>query len=217
MDGDSSGYESPERLVEEIRTLGRSKSEADLAKIADLLDEYEGDLIPVTVCLDKSSDAEFYWAPQRSPVELRARPFSEADGQHNESLSNLGLIKVTTSNDGNPLASGGTLHLIQLGYLLQKQSPASDENLDASPKLKELGYLVTWDRVLDRFLVVFTGTGRGQIDPMTDFRNSDAPAGLKAIMGLDCFHHRNQGWDIRFPQYSLELDSSPGLILDVHS
>ncbi|KAL4873079.1 hypothetical protein BDV12DRAFT_182701 [Aspergillus spectabilis] len=217
MDGDSFGYESPERLVEGIRTLGSSKSEADLSKVADLLDEYEGDLIPVTVYLDQPFDAEFYWAPQRSPVELRARSSStKVDGQHNELLSNLGLVRVTTSNNGDPLASGGTLHLIQLGYLLQKQPSASGEGLDASPELKELGYLVTWDRILDRFLVVFTGTGRDRIEPTTDFHNFDAPHSLKAIMGLDCLQHRKKGWDVRFPQYSLELDPSPNLVLDAH-
>ncbi|KAL4886938.1 hypothetical protein BJY04DRAFT_176865 [Aspergillus karnatakaensis] len=215
MDGASTGYEGPERLVEEVRTHGCSKLSADISKIVNLLDEYEGELIPVSV--DVSLDTEFYWAPQRSPVKLRARSSSPAktDVKRNEVLADLGLVKVTTSRDEGLVASECSLHLIQLGYLLQKESRALGSDTKELAGLKELGYMVTWDRVHGRFLLVYAGTVRGPVDPTIRLDRSFVPPGLRAIMRVKCLQHQIVGPHVRVPFYSLELDPSPNVMYDM--
>ncbi|KAL5339481.1 hypothetical protein BJX70DRAFT_153987 [Aspergillus crustosus] len=212
IDGDSSGFQNPQKLIEGIRTLGLSKSLADLSKIGDLLDDYDGDLIPITLDSRLPTTGKIYWAPHREHVKFYARSPSELDSQREETLTNLGLVKLNASRDGQYLPSQGSLHLLQLGSLVTLQR---EDQAGGKSKLKELGYLVTWDRVSEVFLVIYCGVDRKPVSPTTAIQSSKAPSGLRAIMGMGSFHHHKQRWDIRFPEYTLELDPSPDLILDV--
>ncbi|KAL4785281.1 hypothetical protein BJX76DRAFT_347184 [Aspergillus varians] len=219
MDGDSPGYESPERLIAEIQALGCSKSPADLSKLADVLDEYEGNLIPISIPSWSDPDTEFYWTVQRSPVELcsNTSPLGFDDPQ-NVSLSDLGLVKVIPSTDEGPFALAHTLHLIQLGYLLPKQSSHSRESSDDPSQLEELGYLVTWDRISGRFLIVFAGAGRGPVNPTAEFHILAAPSGYDAIVEINPLNNmRSLGPNIRIPKYRLEQDPALDLIFGMHT
>ncbi|KAL4983654.1 hypothetical protein BDW68DRAFT_181379 [Aspergillus falconensis] len=217
MDGNSPGYESPERLVAEIRAHGCSKSSADLCKIADLLDDYEGSLIPISIESWPTSDAKLYWAPQRSPLEL-GKAVSGSDGSQNVSFSELGLARVISSEEESPYALIQTLHLIQLGYLLAEQPMPSDEGSDVSPQLEETGHLVAWDRAHGRMLVVFAGTGRGPVDAAVVFGDLSEPSACGAIARIDPL---NNAWavgpNIRIFRYRLEQDPSPDLFLDTQT
>ncbi|KAL4978677.1 hypothetical protein BDW66DRAFT_129333 [Aspergillus desertorum] len=217
MDGDSPGYESPERLVAEIRAHGCSKSSADLCKIVHLLDDYEGSLIPISIESWPKSNTKLYWAPQRSPLTL-GKAVSGSDGFQNISLSEIGLAKVIASKDENPYALVQTLHLIQLGYLLEEQPRSSDEGSEASPQLKETGHLVAWDRAHGRMLVVFAGTGRGTVDAAVEFGDLVEPSACGAIARVDPL---NNAWavgpSIRILRYRLEQDPSPDIFLDMQT
>ncbi|KAL6229990.1 hypothetical protein BDW75DRAFT_245250 [Aspergillus navahoensis] len=217
MDGDSPGYESPERLVAEIRAHGCTKSSIDLYRIANLLDEYEGSLIPISIESWPTSDAKLYWAPQRSPLEL-GKAVSGFDGSQNASLSELGLARVIASEEESPYALVQTLHLIQLGYLLAEQPISSSEDSDVSPQLGETGYLVAWDRAHGRMLVVFAGTSRGPVDAAASFGDLSGPSAREAILMV---HPPNNAWamgpNIRIFRYRLEQDPSPDLFLDTQT
>ncbi|KAL4922330.1 hypothetical protein BDW62DRAFT_207639 [Aspergillus aurantiobrunneus] len=218
MNGDSPGYDAPERLIEEIRALGCSKCPADLGKIADSLDEYEGTLIPISIPSWSEPNAEFYWAPQRSPVELRDNCSLEIENPQSISLLDIGLVKVIASREESPYALTRTLHLVQLGYLLAKQPPRPNERLDDSPQPQESGHLVTWDRVSGRFLIVFAGTGRGPVDPTTEFHILAAPSGHDSIVEATPRNNMETvGPEIRIPKYRLEQDQGLDLIFDIHT
>lgn len=216
IDGDSSGYESPGRLVAEIKALGCSKHPADLNNIGNLLDEFEGSFIPTCVPSWPGPDAEFYWAPQRSPVGLHNAHPQKNDSSPNTSLSDSGLVKVTPGHSQTPYAFGQTLHLMQLGYLLMKQQPpASTAHFDTSPQPQETGYLVTWDRVSGRFLIVFAGVEHGVVDPLTESHIRAGPSGRDAIVEINPLNYKHTlGRDIYIPSYRLEVDPSPDLIFD---
>ncbi|KAL5001811.1 hypothetical protein BDV10DRAFT_191833 [Aspergillus recurvatus] len=217
IDGDSPGYESPERLVAEIRAHGCSKSSADICRIADLLDDYEGILVPISIGSWPTSDAKLYWAPQRSPLKL-GRAVSESDGSQNVSLSEVGLARVIASEGESPYALAQTLHLIQLGYLLARQPMSSEEGSDVSPQLEETGHLVAWDRAHGRMLVVFAGTGRGPVDAAVEFGGLSEASACGAIARVDPL---NDAWavgpNIRIFRYRLEQDPSPNLFLDTQT
>ncbi|BCS20786.1 uncharacterized protein APUU_21218A [Aspergillus puulaauensis] len=216
IDGDTSGYESPKRLVAEIRALGCSKYPADLNKIGNLLDEFEGSFIPTRVPSWPGPDAEFYWAPQRSPGGLHKTPSQKSDSFPNTSVLDSGLVKVIPGHSQTPYPLGQTLHLMQLGYLLMKQqSPASKGHSDISPQLEETGYLVTWDRVSGRFLIVFAGVEHGVVNPLTESHIRGGPSGRDAIVEINPLNYEHRlGPDIYIPNYRLEVDPSPDLIFD---
>lgn len=216
IDGDSSGFESPERLVAEIKALGCSKYAADLNNIGDLLDEFEGSFIPTCVPSWPGSDAEFYWAPQRSSVGLHKPPCQKVDGFPDASLLDSGLVKVTPGHNQTSYAFGQTLHLMQLGYLLVKrQPPTFGGHVDASPQLEETGYLVTWDRASRRFLIVFAGVEHGVVDPLTESHIRAGPSGKDAIMEINPLNYKHTlGPDIYIPNYRLQVDPSHDLIFD---
>ncbi|RDW81220.1 uncharacterized protein DSM5745_04777 [Aspergillus mulundensis] len=215
MDGDSPGYESAERLVAEIRARGCSKSPAELGKIADLLDEYEGNLIPISIETWPNYDTKLYWAPERSPLEL-GRASSASDISQDPLLSNLGLARVIACEKQSAFVKlVQTLHLIQLGYLLTEKLSSSADGSDASPQLEHSGYMVAWDRVHGRLLVVYAGTSRGKVDPSTGFSAYTKPAFMRSIMVV---HPIQDTWalgpTICIRGYRLELDPCPDLILN---
>ncbi|KAL3476951.1 hypothetical protein BJX99DRAFT_132777 [Aspergillus californicus] len=214
MDGNSPGYESPRRLVAEIRALGCSKSVSELSQIVELLDEYEGDLIPVVPNHKEGLEKEYYWLPQRSPIQLRGKISStDLDGKQS-----LGLVRVVSSKDESPFAFAQSLHLIQLGYL-KRGPPFSNDGSVIPPQLEETGYLMTWDRVSARFLAVFVGKELGLMEPTTQLQvNLDAPSEFfDAIQRITPLGYQDHHERIRFPTYRLELDPSPDLNFDMHT
>ncbi|KAL4764190.1 uncharacterized protein BDW70DRAFT_148159 [Aspergillus foveolatus] len=217
MDGDSSGYESPERLVAEIRAHGNSKSIVDHCKIADLLDDYEGSLIPISIESWPTSDTKFYWAPQRSPLEL-GKAISVSDCSQDVLLSKVGLARVIASKEENPYALVQTLHLIQLGYLLAERPRSSEHSSEVSPQLEETGYLVAWDRAYARMLVVFAGTCRGPVGAAVEFGDISEPSAFRAIARVEPL---NNAWAVgpktRIFRYRLEQDPSPDLFLNTQT
>ncbi|KAL4908923.1 hypothetical protein BDW74DRAFT_174150 [Aspergillus multicolor] len=214
IDGESPGYESAERLVAELRARGRSKSPAALGEIADLLDEYEGTLIPISIGSWQSPTPRLYWAPERSPLKL-GRASTGSEISQDASLSELGLVKVIASEEENAFVKAvRTLHLIQLGYLLT-ETPPSKACSDASPELEQSGHMVAWDRAHSRMLVVYAGTSRGKVDPLTVFPAYNEPAFLKTIVVVNPIHDTwAPGPTICIRGYRLELDPCPDLILN---
>ncbi|PLN86329.1 hypothetical protein BDW42DRAFT_93281 [Aspergillus taichungensis] len=157
IDGESSGYESAQRLIAEIHTFGCSKSTADLGSIANLLDEHDGESIPVCVSREEGHPLEFCWFPQRSPVEWFSPSFPlSTDMSRPWSPLTLGLVRARLSSSGPPLAKERFLYLMQLGYLAArpKKAPPGDR-----PPWKESGHIVAWDRVSGQFLMIYPDKG----------------------------------------------------------
>ncbi|KAL4804461.1 hypothetical protein BDV18DRAFT_162224 [Aspergillus unguis] len=213
MDGDSAGYKSHERLVAEIQARGSSKYSDDLRKMAGLLDEYEGDMVEVSVPLWTDSGVELYWSPQRSPAELSLG----SDSEPNRATSDLGLVKVTAKGQSH-FAHAPNLHLMQLGLLYSKELVCADadevlvekdifsfmkdgddphqKDMEVYPEqhpteqpehqcqLQETGYLVTWDRASSRFLIVFIGKGRRRITPTEEIQLVSALQGPGGILEM---------------------------------
>ncbi|KAL4941824.1 hypothetical protein BDV06DRAFT_212322 [Aspergillus oleicola] len=212
MDGDSLGYESPERFIAELDALRCSSSAESIRRIADLLDEYEGDLIPISIKDWPDPHTKLYWAPHRSPIELRRKSSSERHDSQGQSELDLGLVQVIQSKDNSPFASEPPLRMMQLGYLLAERSSPDDEISGVSSELEEPGYIVTWERASDSCMIVFTGTSRGVIDPATEFQTADAPSGCRTILKIDGLGSR-YNLIYRFPKYRLEPDPGQDLSL----
>lgn len=132
MDATSPGYDSPERLIAEITHLGDSKNPTHLNLIADLLDEYAGHLVPISIPFWSDPDTTFYWAPQRSSVELASL---DQDSGRVKKLSDLGLMKVTADKGEGPFALAPSLHLVQLGMLYIQHSLAEQPEFSPEPIL----------------------------------------------------------------------------------
>ncbi|KAJ9264524.1 hypothetical protein DTO195F2_2341 [Paecilomyces variotii] len=159
VDGDHVGLHTTQRFVEEIRALGCSNSSSDLGRIAELLDEHEGEDIPLCTQHMGSWDNQFAWMPQRSPIEFSH--CLSAPG-HNTRIpwdpASLGLVCARLDCQGKPMADEHTLHLLQLGYLCMR--PASD--IEQS-EWTSSGHIVAWDRVNGGFVAIFVGKGHGVI------------------------------------------------------
>ncbi|KAJ9223298.1 hypothetical protein DTO169C6_4344 [Paecilomyces variotii] len=159
VDGDHVGLHTTQRFVEEIRALGCSNSSSDLGRIAELLDEHEGEDIPLCTQHMGSWDNQFAWMPQRSPIEFSH--CLSAPG-HNTRIpwdpASLGLVCARLDCQGKPMADEHTLHLLQLGYLCMR--PASD--IEQSEWISS-GHIVAWDRVNGGFVAIFVGKGHGVI------------------------------------------------------
>ncbi|KAL4947521.1 hypothetical protein BDW69DRAFT_112825 [Aspergillus filifer] len=212
MDGDSLGYDSPQRFIAEIQALRGRSSAANFRRIADLLDEQDGNLIPISIGSWPDPNAKLYWAPQRSPVELQ-RNFSL--GHHDpqdRSRLDLGLFKLIPSKENSPFASEPPFHMMQLGYLVAERPLPDDEDSNISPDLAEPGYILALERSSNSFLAVFTGKSRGAVNPATEVKTGNAPPGCALIMGLDGFGMKYYLTEIfRFSKYRLELDPEQDL------
>ncbi|KAL4970971.1 uncharacterized protein BDV14DRAFT_194755 [Aspergillus stella-maris] len=216
MDGDSLGYDSPQRFIAEIQALCRPSSAADFRRIADLLDEHDGNLIPISISSWPDPNAKLYWAPQRSPVELQQNSSLGYHYPQGRSKLELGLFKLIPSKDNSPFASEPPFHMMQLGYLVAERRLPDDKDSNTSPELAEPGYILALERSSNSFLAVFTGKSRGAVNPATVVRSGNAPPGCALIMGLDGFRMKyNLTQFFRFSKYSLELD--PGQDLGLQS
>lgn len=168
IEGDSSGFDSEDRLIAEINALGRSKSPADLGKIANLLDEHEGSEIPVSLSATKDLPYEFAWLPRRSPIEFSATQLpvnSRTDMSIPWSPCTLGLIQARLINNGvGP--SDCSLHLMQLGSLVTKPVPQSDEMKHQKQHTwQPSGHIVALNRTSGQLLALFVGKQHGFLDP----------------------------------------------------
>ncbi|KAL1886488.1 hypothetical protein Plec18167_000419 [Paecilomyces lecythidis] len=170
VDGDSVGLHTTQRFVEEIRALGCSNSSHELGRIADLLDEHEGeDIMLYTEYLD-SGDNQFAWMPQRSPIEFsHCLTAAGHDARIPWSAASLGLLRAQLDNQGNPIADEHTLHLLQLGYLCMR--PSFDNK---QTEWVTTGHIVAWDRVNGGFVAISVGKGHGVIS--SGFLSSSQPS-----------------------------------------
>ncbi|OJJ44127.1 hypothetical protein ASPZODRAFT_145239 [Penicilliopsis zonata CBS 506.65] len=199
IEGDSSGYESQERLFTEIRLLGCSKSKSELGQIIDMLDEHEGSEIPVRILNDRSLAFEFAWFPRSSPIEFSDSLLpARYDMSRPWSPVTLGLIRARPDDSGSPVSYGNSLHLIQLGYLNMR--PILDSVDEAQSKTmyswKETGHLVAWDRTAGKFLAVFVGKGHGVIEPGLQVTPQQPPAGLYSLEEVEVVDNSGDFWSV---------------------
>ncbi|KAJ9200012.1 hypothetical protein DTO164E3_2858 [Paecilomyces variotii] len=178
VDGDHVGLHTTQRFVEEIRALGCSNSSSDLGRIAELLDEHEGEDIPLCTQHMGSWDNQFAWMPQRSPIEFSH--CLSAPG-HNTRIpwdpASLGLVCARLDCQGKPMADEHTLHLLQLGYLCMR--PASD--IEQSEWISS-GHIVAWDRVNGGFVAIFVGKGHGVIS--SGYLPSSLPSPSRGLLSV---------------------------------
>lgn len=169
VEGDCTGFDGIERLIASIQISGRSKSYDDLGIIADLLNEHDGSEIPVSLPTLEDSPCEFAWRPQCSPIEFSNAPHPiRYDSSVPWSPSTLGLIRARVDSEAAPGENDGSLHLMQLGYLVMRPriraSPSNTAHSGDRP-WQETGHIVALDRLAGNFLMVFVGKGYGLLDP----------------------------------------------------
>ncbi|KAI9037883.1 uncharacterized protein KD926_011495 [Aspergillus affinis] len=146
------GYDSYERLVAEIMTLGCSKSVEDLRKIADLLDNHDGKLVPIST---PDPDSWFAWSPERLPMEFPGTPPTlQTDVSKPCPVSSLGLLRVRLLGNQISPAPQYPVRIIQLGRLFMRPLKSRRRNT-----WTPTDYIVGWDRVHARFLLVSARRG----------------------------------------------------------
>ncbi|KNG86864.1 hypothetical protein ANOM_006395 [Aspergillus nomiae NRRL 13137] len=211
IDGDSAGYDSNMRLIAEIEALGCSKSMLELGRIANLLDEFEGDQIRVPIPYKDAAPYDFAWFPQRSPIELPNNTLPVGIDQFSVRPSSaLGLLRVRPHSHGISLASECCLHLMQLGYLVARPKSAQT--------WEETGHIVTWDRAFGRFVAVFVGKSCGALDAEKQWIVPNPLFGLDAVMrvspGNDLPEQKDTNPPFRhsYPVYYVDADPGPDLV-----
>ncbi|GAB1210064.1 hypothetical protein APSETT445_008854 [Aspergillus pseudonomiae] len=211
IDGDSAGYDSNMRLIAEIEALGCSKSMLELGRIANLLDEFEGDQIRVPIPYKDAAPYDFAWFPQRSPIELPNNTLPVGIDQFSVRPSSaLGLLRVRPHSHGISLVSECCLHLMQLGYLVARPKSAQT--------WEETGHIVTWDRAFGRFVAVFVGKSCGALDAEKQWIVPNPLFGLDAIMrvspGNDLPEQKDTNPPFRhsYPVYYVDADPGPDLV-----
>ncbi|PKX92796.1 uncharacterized protein P174DRAFT_461312 [Aspergillus novofumigatus IBT 16806] len=180
MDGDSTGYESSERLIAEMHALGCSGSLSDLTRLANCLDEHGGEHILVVQSSAENTPLELAWVPQRCPVDVL--DCSEVrSGEHTtNSPSSLGLIRLDPENAGLSPTDTRSLHLMQLGYLIIKPKAPSAEH-----EWRESGHIVALDRASGQLFAVFVGKAQGLISPGIQSHIPRVPFDLNSIMKIE--------------------------------
>lgn len=180
MDGDSTGYESSERLIAEMHALGCSGSLSDLIRLANCLDEHGGEHIPVVQSSAENTPLELAWVPQRCPVDV-LNSSEVRSGEHTtNSPSSLGLIRLDPENAGFLPADTRSLHLMQLGYLIIKPKASNAEH-----EWRESGHIVALDRSSGQLFAVFVGKGQGPISAGIQSHIPRMPFDLKSIMKIE--------------------------------
>ncbi|KAH8428408.1 uncharacterized protein LDX57_006106 [Aspergillus melleus] len=182
MDGDTPGYGSNERLVAEIMALGCSKSVEELGRIADLLDDHEGQLVPISTPNEK---LEFAWSPERSPIKFSDTPPTlQTDFSKPYPVSSLGLLRIRLRDNQISPAPQYSARIIQLGRLLlrrrgqrrQQRQPGINEWIYVDYDWTPTDYIVGWDRVHARFVLVYASKDEG-FQPMIRCASIIPPAG----------------------------------------
>ncbi|KAB8279327.1 hypothetical protein BDV30DRAFT_202544 [Aspergillus minisclerotigenes] len=224
VDGDSAGYGSNMRLIAEIEALGCSKSMLELGRVANLLDEFEGDHIRVFIPNEDAAPYDFAWFPQRSPIELPNDSLSVGiDRNEAWSPSTLGLLRVRPHRHGVSLVTENCLHLMQLGYLVARPKSAQGPFLEAAQSWEETGHIVTWDRAFGRFIVVFVGKSREPLDAEKQLFAPNLSFGLDPVMRV-CPGKDLPGQKDSTPQfghsysmYCVDADPGPDLVFETTS
>lgn len=163
MDGESPGYDSSERLVAEVMALGCSKSMEDLGKIADLLDDQEGQMIPIST---PNRGFEFAWYPERSPTELVGSPSTPQNDKPNPwPVACLGLKRIRLVGNQVSPAQQYPLCFIPLGRLFMRtkrnELPALNSKEDWQYKWGPTKYIIGWERFYGRFVLVYPSDNLG--------------------------------------------------------
>ncbi|GKZ56892.1 hypothetical protein AnigIFM49718_002186 [Aspergillus niger] len=219
IDGDSTGYESTARLIAEIKALGCSRSVTDLGKIAEMLDEHEGDVIPVSLPSTKGQDVEYAWFPRYSSFRRSgASSSAEREGTEPWTPSTLGLVRVSCNSSGSPLER--SIHVMQLGRLARRARCPHDQDPTYDTLWEETEHMVTWDRVYGQFIAVYVGPSDGHIETRIESRAARARSGIEAITAFSLpgdTEPVSQGDLISFignasMHYYIEEDPSPDLI-----
>ncbi|RHZ65174.1 uncharacterized protein CDV56_106175 [Aspergillus thermomutatus] len=197
MDGDSTGYESSERLIAEIHALGCSGSLSDLARLANCLDEHGGEQIPVVQSSTESTPLELAWVPQRCPVDVLDSSEVRSGEHTTYSPSSLGLLRLNPQNAGLSPTDTRSLHLMQLGFLIMKLKAPSSEH-----EWRESGHIVALDRTSGQLFAVFVGKAQGRISPGILSHIPRTPPDLNSIVKIKL------GGDVNGTHYS-DNHSSP--------
>lgn len=210
MDGDSTGYESSERLIAEMHALGCSGSLSDLARLANCLDEYGGEQIPVVQSSPEDTPLELAWVPQRCPVDVLDPSEVGSGEQTTYSPSSLGLLRLSPENAGLSPTDTRTLHLMQLGFLIIKPKAPSSEH-----DWRESGHIVALDRNSGQLFAVFVGKGQGQISPGIQSHIPRTPSDLNSIVRIKLrddvnkTHYRDNHTSPEFDITTCYLDVDP--------
>lgn len=220
IDGDSTGYESVARLITEINASGCSRSATDLGKIAELLEEHEGDIIPVSLPSTEGQDEEYAWFPQYSPVQCSgASPSAGKEGTESWTPSTLGLVRVSCDRSGSPLER--SIHVMQLGRLARRARCPHDQDPSYDNPWEETEHMIAWDRVYGQLIAVYVGPSDGPIESRIESRAARARSGIEAITTVSLHGDTaptSQGDLISFignasMHYYIEEDPSPDLML----
>ncbi|OJD28064.1 hypothetical protein ACJ73_00520 [Blastomyces percursus] len=161
-----------ERLLREIKLYGSSRSTKELARVANLLHDFEGIEVPLGSSKDQLGQVhEFAWLPQCCPIDFSNNvppsPYNIAGPQ---SPSSLGLIRATHDIDGGPIPlSMRKLYLMQLGYVCERRRGSAEGGVNSTTgdiwKWRATGHIICWDRLHERLIMIFLGKGWGTIDP----------------------------------------------------
>ncbi|KLJ08282.1 hypothetical protein EMPG_16282 [Blastomyces silverae] len=160
------------RLFAEVKLYGSSKSTKELARVANLLHDFEGFEVPLGSSKDHLGQIhEFAWLPQCCPIEFSNNvppsPYNIAGPQ---SPSSLGLIRAFQDIDGKTFKlSMGNLYLMQLGYVCERRRASAEGGINSATgdiwKWRDTGHIICWDRSNGRLIMIFLGKGWGTIDP----------------------------------------------------
>ncbi|OAT11159.1 hypothetical protein BDBG_06110 [Blastomyces gilchristii SLH14081] len=167
------------RLFREIELYGSSRSTKELARVANLLHDFEGIEVPLGSTKDYLGQVhEFAWLPQCCPIEFSNNvppsPYNIAGPQ---TPSSLGLIRAFHDIDGKPIPlSMRKLYLMQLGYVCERRRGSAEGGVNSTTgdisKWRDTGHIICWDRLHERLIMIFLGKGWGTIDPGLYPKNS---------------------------------------------
>lgn len=218
MDEEKLGLESTSRLLAEVKGRGSSKSMADLSVIAGLLHGNEGREIPLGFIRVHRRPMEVAWFPQCSPIEFSGSPTPA--GNDMSSPCSLGLVRARLNCKSVPSKSGRSLYLMQLGYLSTREKHAHPGLHNEDNRWHNTGHIVAWDRVEERFVIFFTGTGRGTV-PSNTLQPLSVPSYLPYVSATLTVGNRPLGYESRLvslledkmklDRYWIDVD--PGLAL----
>ncbi|RAL11065.1 uncharacterized protein BO97DRAFT_406561 [Aspergillus homomorphus CBS 101889] len=221
IDGDSTGYDSVERLLAQIQNLGCSKSNADLGQIAESLHEHDGSLIYISVISDVDIDLEYAWCPQVSPVEFpESLSPAGTDFSRPWTPSTLGLLRVSVDSNGQSSAEKRSLHLMQLGTLVARPKAYQEQGSPDATNWEQTGHIFAWDRFHGRFVAVFVGQTHGAADHCIEPGQSKLRHGLSSIIAVNSLIGLDSHWSSDrvtaigsgATTYHLHVDKSPDLL-----
>ncbi|RAK82607.1 uncharacterized protein BO72DRAFT_443449 [Aspergillus fijiensis CBS 313.89] len=221
IDGDSTGYESVERLLTQIHSFGCSKSKADLGQIADSLNEHDGRLLSSLAIADADTNMEYAWCPQNAPLEFPESLSSiRTDFSKPWTPSTLGLLRVSPDPSGQCLAGKRSLHLMQLGYLVARPRMPQGRNSQDATNWKQTGHIIAWDRFHGQLVAVFVGPVHGASQHCIEAGPSNLRFGLNSILSVNLFNDRpthcssNRVTPIGSgaTRYYVDVDPSPDLL-----